>query len=149
MSYLRHSTPLQRLPRGLFAGPQLACRRPGVDFQKAIPMAFTSICPKSAVNEGGMGVFQAGKKSVLLVWPAGGELKAFRGRCPHADMPLNDAAFDGKSLTCVHHKWGFDCTSGKCVTHLVRNALFPYPLRVEGDEIQVDVGPVKPARTPM
>jgi toluene monooxygenase system ferredoxin subunit len=34
------------------------------------------------------------------------------------------------------------------VTHLVRNALHPYALRVEGDEIQVDVGPVKPARAP-
>jgi toluene monooxygenase system ferredoxin subunit len=120
-----------------------------VHFQKAIPMAFTSICPTNAVSEGSMGTFMAGKKSVLLVWPAGGELKAYRGRCPHADMPLGDAAFDGKTLTCVHHKWGFDCTSGKCVTHLVRNALFPYPLRVEDGEIQVDVGPVKPAPTPL
>jgi toluene monooxygenase system ferredoxin subunit len=112
-------------------------------------MAFTSICPTSAVSEGSMGIFMAGKKSVLLVWPAGGELKAYRGRCPHADMPLNEANYDGKVLTCNYHQWGFDCTSGKCVTHLVRNALFPYPLRVEGDEIQVDCGPVKPARTPM
>ena len=111
-------------------------------------MAFTSICPTSAVSEGGMGLFQAGKKSVLLVWPAGGELKAYRGRCPHADMPLNDATFNGKVLTCVHHQWGFDCASGKCVTHLVRNELHPYAVRVENDEIQVDVGPVKPARSP-
>jgi toluene monooxygenase system ferredoxin subunit len=51
-------------------------------------MAFTFICPASAVSEGGMGLFQAGKKSVLLVWPTGGELKAYRGRCPHADVPL-------------------------------------------------------------
>jgi toluene monooxygenase system ferredoxin subunit len=111
-------------------------------------MAFTSICPKTAVSEGGMGLFQAGKKSVLVVWPAGGELRAYRGRCPHADMPLNDATFNGTTLTCVHHQWGFDCTSGKCVTHLVRNALHPYPLRVKGDEIEVDVGPLKVARSP-
>jgi toluene monooxygenase system ferredoxin subunit len=32
------------------------------------------------------------------------------------------------------------------VTHLVRNALHPYELRVEGDEIQVDVGPTRPPR---
>jgi toluene monooxygenase system ferredoxin subunit len=40
---------------------------------------------------------------------------------------------------------------GKCVAHLVRNALHPYPvrrdIRVEGDEIQVDVAPIKPARS--
>jgi len=111
-------------------------------------MAFTTICSTSAVGEGGMGLFHAGKKSVLLVWPAGGELKAYRGRCPHADMPLTEASFDGKVVTCQHHQWGFEGISGKCVTHLVRNALHPYPLRVEGDEILVDVGPVKPARVP-
>jgi toluene monooxygenase system ferredoxin subunit len=105
-------------------------------------MAFTPICNTSAVSEGGMGVFHAGKKSVLLLWPTGGELKAYRGRCPHADMPLDDASFNGKTVTCAVHQWGFDGVSGKCVTHFnVRNALHAYPLRVEGDEVQVDVGP--------
>jgi len=95
-----------------------------------------------------MGLFHAGRKSVLLVWPAGGELKAYRGRCPHGDMPLSDAAFDGTIVTCLHHQWGFDCTSGKCVTHLVRNVLHSYDLRVEGDDIQVNVGPNKAAGSP-
>lgn len=112
------------------------------------PMAFTTLCPDGAVAEGGMGLFQAGKKSVLLVWPKGGALKAYRGRCPHADMPLTESSFDGKTITCLHHHWGFDCDSGKCVTHLVRHELHPYPVRVEGGEIQVDVGPLKPPRVP-
>ena len=112
-------------------------------------MAFTSVCPTSAVSEGSMGIFFVGKKSVLLVWPAGGELKAYRGRCPHADLPLSDATFDGNRITCVQHGWGFECVNGKCVTHgAVRNALHPYPVRVEGGDIQVDVGGVKPTRSP-
>lgn len=106
-------------------------------------MAFTTLCSRDAVSEGGMGFFKAGKKSVLLVWPTGGDLKAFRGRCPHADVPLDEACFDGKTVTCTHHDWGFDGTSGKCVTHVVPNVLHPYPLQVAGDEIQVDVGPVR------
>lgn len=109
-------------------------------------MAFTAVCPTSAMTEGGMGLYQVGKKSVLLLWPRGGELKAYRGRCPHADVPLAEATFDGRTITCPHHQWGFDATHGKCVTHLVRNVLHAYPLQVEGDEIQVDVGPVKPVR---
>lgn len=109
-------------------------------------MAFTSICATGAVTEGGMGLFHVGRKSVLLVWPKGGELKAYRGRCPHADMPLDVATFNGQVVTCPHHQWGFDGADGKCVTHLVRNALHPYPLRQDGDEIQVDVGPVREAR---
>lgn len=111
-------------------------------------MTFVPICQVSAVPEGSMGFFQAGKKSVLVVWPSGGELKAYRGRCPHADMPLNDAVFDGQMVVCPHHQWGFDCASGKCVTHLVRNSLHPYELRIEGDEIQVDVGAIKAPRAP-
>jgi len=66
-------------------------------------MAFTSICPTNAVSEGGMGLFQAGRKSVLP-WPTGGELKAY----PHADVPLTDATFNGRTVTCPHHQWGFD-----------------------------------------
>lgn len=109
-------------------------------------MAFTSICPTSAIREGGMGFFRAGKKSVLLLWPEGSQLKAFRGRCPHADVPLDEARFDGRTVTCPHHSWGFDCESGKCVTHAVRNMLHPYPLQVKEGEILVDLGPVKPPR---
>ncbi len=69
-------------------------------------MAFTSICPASTVKEGGIGLFQTGRKSVLVVWPTGGELKAYRGRCPHADLPLTKASFNGQTVTCPIHQWG-------------------------------------------
>jgi toluene monooxygenase system ferredoxin subunit len=117
-------------------------------FSQGDLMAFTFICPKGAIAEGGLGFFQAGKKNVLVVWPAGEDLKAYRGRCPDADVPLNEAKFDGRILTCPHHHWGFDVASGKCVTHTTAKTLHPYPVRVEGDEIQVDVGPVKAPRAP-
>lgn len=110
-------------------------------------MNFTFICNTDAVREGDMGLFQVGRKSVLVVWPTGGERRAYRGRCPHADVPLDNASFDGKTVMCKHHMWGFDSISGKCVTHIVRNALHPYELRVEGDQILADIGPVKPLRT--
>jgi toluene monooxygenase system ferredoxin subunit len=109
-------------------------------------MAFTTICTADAVQEGGMGLFKVGKKSVLLLWPKGGALKAFRGRCPHADMPLDEATFDGVTLVCNLHQWGFSADDGRCTTHIVRNALHAYPLQVAGDEIQVDVGPLRPER---
>ncbi len=107
-------------------------------------MAFTPVCRKDAVAEGGMGLFQVGKKSVLLVWPQGGQLKAYRGRCPHADMPLAEGCFDGQRVVCTIHQWGYDAGSGKCVSHAHPSALHPYPLQVEGEDILVDVGPVKP-----
>jgi len=111
-------------------------------------MAFTFICHTGTVEEGGMGIFHVGRKSVLLVWPTGDELKAYRGRCPDADVPFGDAKFNGTIITCPHHHWGFDCTSGKCVTHMTSKVLHPYPVSIEGDEVLVDVGPAKMARPP-
>jgi toluene monooxygenase system ferredoxin subunit len=110
-------------------------------------MAFTPVCATSAIQKGGMGLFQVGKKSVLLVWPVDGEIKAYRGRCPHADMPLTDAEFDGTTVTCAVHRWGFDADSGKCMTHInVSNRLHPFALRIDGGEIHVDLGPARVSR---
>ncbi|MCW2284497.1 toluene monooxygenase system ferredoxin subunit [Rhodoblastus acidophilus] len=111
-------------------------------------MSFLVVCPTSAIAEGGMGLFKAGKKSVLLVWPRGGEIKAFRGRCPHADVPLDEACFDGETVLCPVHNWRFDAANGACVTHAAQKALHAYPLRVVGDAIEVDLGPARPARNP-
>jgi len=110
-----------------------------------MPM-FSVVCPKDALAEGGMGLFKVGKKSVLLVWPQGGELKAYRGRCPHADVPLEGAGFDGKTVTCPVHNWGFDAATGNCLTHAAQKALHAYPSRIAGEAIEVDLG--KPARAP-
>ncbi len=110
-------------------------------------MPFTAVCPKADVAEGGMGLYQVGKKSVLLVWPTGGDLKAYRGRCPHADMPLAADCFDGQRVVCAVHQWGFDAGSGRCVTHAHHASLHAYPVQVEGEQILVDLGPAKPPRS--
>ncbi len=92
-----------------------------------------------------MGIFLASKTSVLLLWPKGGELKAYRGRCPHKDVAFDAATtFDGKTLTCAVDQWGFNGSTGKCVTRIADEKLEPFPLRVQGDQIQVDVGWERP-----
>jgi toluene monooxygenase system ferredoxin subunit len=104
-------------------------------------MAFVSICEQSALHEWQMGLFRAGKRSVLLVWPQGGQVKAYRGRCPHQDIPLDTATFDGKTIICGHHQWKMDGTTGACMGRIVTHkcGLAPYALRVEGDQFQVDL----------
>jgi len=106
-------------------------------------MTYTTVCRKDAIAEGGMGLFHVGRKSVLLVWPSGGALKAYRGRCPHADMPLEAECFDGQRVVCKIHQWSFDGDSGRCLSHAHPSKLHPYPLQFEGDDIQVDVGPLR------
>ncbi|MGK3993549.1 Rieske 2Fe-2S domain-containing protein [Sorangium sp. So ce1024] len=102
-------------------------------------MPFVSVCKAADVQEGRMGWFRVQRKSVLIVWPRNGELKAYRGRCPHQDVPLDTATFDGEHVVCGVHQWRFDGSTGRCVGARPC-ALHPYPLRVQDDELQVDLG---------
>lgn len=101
-------------------------------------MAFISLCRTTDLREGEIAIFRAKRKSVLLVWPSGGELRAYRGRCPHQDIPLQDAHFDGKTLTCKLHQWCFDGDTGAGIEPRGCE-LKKYELRVEGDVVQVDL----------
>jgi toluene monooxygenase system ferredoxin subunit len=104
-------------------------------------MAFVSVCEQAALQEGQMGLFRVGKRSVLLVWPRGGEVKAYRGRCPHQDIPLDNATFDGKTIICGHHQWKMDAATGACIGRIVTHkcGLAPYAMRCEGEQVQVDL----------
>lgn len=77
-------------------------------------MAFTPVCRKDAVTEGGMG--------------------------------LAEGCFDGQRVVCHIHQWGYDAGNGKCVSHAHPSALHAYALQVEGEDILVDVGPIRSAR---
>jgi toluene monooxygenase system ferredoxin subunit len=35
---------------------------------------------------------------IILAWPENGMIKAFQGVCPHTNMPLAEAEFDGTVL---------------------------------------------------
>lgn len=102
-------------------------------------MAFVFVCKKEDLREGEMGLFRVNRKSVLLVWPREGEIKAYRGRCPHQDVPLENATFDGTTMVCGFHGWCFDVHTGEGVEPR-GCALKPYALRVEQGELQVELG---------
>ena len=104
-------------------------------------IAFVSACEQAALQEGQIGLFRVGKRSILLVWPRGGEVRAYHGRCPHQDIPLDNATFDGKTIVCGHHQWQMDGTTGACVNRVVTHkcALAPYAMRFEGAQVQVDL----------
>jgi len=80
---------------------------------------------------------------VLLVHVDGGELKAFQNICPHQHFELTDGTLDGNVLTCRAHLWQFDMNSGKGVNP-DDCALAVYPLKVDGDDVFVDVDGIEP-----
>ena len=86
-----------------------------------------------------MAAYEVDGQPIVLVYPIDGEVIAIQGICPHQQFFLAEGDFDGhKVLTCSAHVWQFDVTTGKGVNP-VDCELTRYPVKVEHDEIYVDV----------
>ncbi len=77
-----------------------------------------------------------GKQIVLFDGPKG--VFACNNRCPHEGYPLKEGKLsDGCILTCNWHNWKFDLESGE--TLVGGDKLRRYPVRIDGDEIWLDL----------
>lgn len=104
---------------------------------------FLKACRRDDLVAGGLEAVAVNRTLVLVLSPRDGTPRAFQGFCPHAREPLADARFDGETLVCPHHDWLFDARSGKCLDGK-KCRLAEYPLRIEGDDVLVDVDGVTP-----
>jgi nitrite reductase (NADH) small subunit len=75
----------------------------------------------------------------LAICNAGGTVCAVDGVCPHAGGPLGQGALHGTMLVCPYHAWEFDCRTGENDFD-PSIKVQPFAVRVEGDDILVDVG---------
>lgn len=109
-------------------------------------MAFEKICTVGDVWEGGMDAFETSKGvQVLILGLEDESLKAFQAFCPHQGIELVEGEFDGKVLTCKAHFWKFDSTNGKGLNP-TDCMIVEYPLKIEGDDVLVDVEGIEPFR---
>ena len=75
---------------------------------------------------------------VVLV-RAGDAVYACGAVCAHNGGPLEDGKLSGTRLACPWHGWMYDVRTGQCVFP-GRGAAVPiYPVRVENDEVWVDL----------
>jgi toluene monooxygenase system ferredoxin subunit len=101
-------------------------------------MAFVTLCKLDALFQGGSRVFIAEGREVLLVWPRGDVPRAFQGTCPHQQISLADALFDGETLMCQAHRWIFNARTGQGQgPHF--GQLAQYALRIEDGTVLVDI----------
>jgi nitrite reductase (NADH) small subunit len=75
----------------------------------------------------------------IAVFNVRGEFLAIGNECPHAAGSLGDGWLEGDIVTCPQHGWEFDVRSGACMT-VPGEAVPRYPVRLEGDDIMVDLG---------
>jgi nitrite reductase/ring-hydroxylating ferredoxin subunit len=64
-----------------------------------------------------------------------GRVYASSNRCPHAGAPLSMGFLEGAEVTCPLHMWGFDVTTGECLTDPDWAPLEMVEARVEGEDI--------------
>ena len=70
---------------------------------------------------------------------AGDRVYACGDVCTHRGGPLGEGKLSGTRLTCPWHGWMFDVRTGACVFPARGTAIPTYPVRVDGNDIFVDV----------
>lgn len=67
-----------------------------------------------------------------------GELSALNNMCPHRQGPLGQGWLEGSAVVCPWHSWTFDVKTG-LTEYPVHARVNVYPLRVEGDDVLVEI----------
>jgi nitrite reductase/ring-hydroxylating ferredoxin subunit len=77
-------------------------------------------------------------REILLV-RAKGAIHAMESECPHQGSPLSGALIkDADHITCQRHGYRFSLQTGAC-DNFPEYALKVYPVRVEGDDVLVEL----------
>jgi 3-phenylpropionate/trans-cinnamate dioxygenase ferredoxin subunit len=103
-------------------------------------MAYVTVAKTSEIAEGQTkGVRVQGKPLVICHVEKSG-FYVVDDVCTHDDGPLSKGELEGTAIECPRHGARFDVTSGKVLCLPAAIAITSYPVKVENDEIQVDIG---------
>lgn len=75
----------------------------------------------------------------IAVFNIGGEYYAIMDICSHDDGPVAEGPLDEYEIECPRHGAHFDVRSGEVLSLPAVVDIPAYPVRVDGDEIQVGV----------
>jgi nitrite reductase (NADH) small subunit/3-phenylpropionate/trans-cinnamate dioxygenase ferredoxin subunit len=106
---------------------------------------FKKACRVGEVREGEGKTVSVGGKLIAL-FCTGGEYHAIDDVCPHMGASLGEGYVEDGIVTCPWHAWRFRLADGAWADN-PRIKIGCYPVRVEGDEVQVQV-PAGPAAPP-
>lgn len=103
-------------------------------------MSTHSVCRSDELPDGEKRIVEV-EGLRIGVFNAGGELLAIEDRCSHDDGPLAEGEFDPGACTveCPRHGSLFDLRSGKPRTLPAYTPVDTFDVRVEDDEIKLEV----------
>jgi nitrite reductase (NADH) small subunit/3-phenylpropionate/trans-cinnamate dioxygenase ferredoxin subunit len=98
---------------------------------------FRTVCRVGELAEGEGKTVTVGKKLIAL-FHSGGQYLAIDDTCPHMGASLSGGYLDKGIVTCPWHAWRFRLADGAWADN-PRIKIGCYPVRVQGDEIQIEV----------
>jgi 3-phenylpropionate/trans-cinnamate dioxygenase ferredoxin subunit len=105
-------------------------------------MSFERVCALSDIKEPGSLRVELDDRDIAVV-RFEGEVFAIEDLCSHAEVPLSEGdveEFNGApTIECYLHGSCFDLTSGEPTNLPATEPVSVYPVRVEGDDVYVDV----------
>jgi 3-phenylpropionate/trans-cinnamate dioxygenase ferredoxin subunit len=101
-------------------------------------MSFTRACSVAEIDAGKPFPVTVDDVDVALVRD-GDDFYAIRDECSHAAIPLSEGDLDGCLIECWLHGSTFDLRTGKPTTLPAFEPVAVYPVRVDGDDLLVDV----------
>ncbi|CAN5633384.1 Rieske 2Fe-2S domain-containing protein [soil metagenome] len=78
-----------------------------------------------------------GHDVVVIRWED--EIYALEDNCSHQDFPLSDGSMENGQIECVFHGAKFDVRTGKATQLPAIKPVRTYPVRIEGDEIFIQL----------
>src|SRR4051794_17794409 len=98
---------------------------------------FRTVCRVEELAEGEGKTVAVGKK-LIAVFCSGGQHLAIDDTCPHMGASLSGGCVENGIVTCPWHAWRFRLADGAWADN-PRIKIGCYPVRVVGDDVQVEV----------
>lgn len=99
---------------------------------------FTTVAKLGDIQDGGLAMFDVAGTRVAIANVAG-SLYGFGDVCTHMGCSLAEGELEETTVTCPCHGSQFDVTTGEVRRRPAVTPVSAYPVRVEGDAIQVEV----------
>lgn len=105
-------------------------------------MAFVKVADVADLPKRGLVGLEVEGESIVLITTGDGGYYALQDRCSHEDYPLSDGELmrDNERIECIYHGAKFKVDSGKAVALPAIRPVPSYEVKVEGDEVLVDLG---------
>jgi nitrite reductase (NADH) small subunit len=98
---------------------------------------FRTVCKVEEVHDGEGKVIAIGQKLIAL-FLVNGQYFAIDDVCPHMGASLSGGHVEAGIVTCPWHAWRFRISDGAWADN-PRIKIGCYPVRVAGDEIQIQI----------